>query len=294
MDMIDFKRYFLKHQLDALKNESYSVLLVNRIKEKTAFVYAKNADTESIINNFKQLTLYNNKNFDVYIKAENSCYYNIIVDDLTLEKARNLLNEYYVNYMIYSSNNNFQAVILLKKELFTKAQADFLVKFLNKKFGDPNFSGANHFFRLCGFNNKKQKNNDEIVKPVDYKNKIDEHTSLNKLFALAKQAEKKEVKKANFEVKTVNTEATLNSQKKAQAEKEVKAEIAFCKKTFKNLDWSAVDFRIAKRLYKKNFDANEIAQALTLFTDFENRHSNKNDYLNRTISKAITEINRQK
>lgn len=291
MDIIDFKRYFLKHQLDALKNESYAILLVDRTKEKTAFVYDKNADTESIINNFEQLTLYNNKNFDVYIKAENSCCYNIIVDDLTLEKARNLLNEYYVNYMIYSSYDNFQAVFLLKKELFTKEQADFLVKFLNKKFGDPNFSGANHFFRLAGFNNKKQKNNDEIVKPVDFKNKIDEQTSLNKLFALAKQAEKREVKKADFEIKTVTTETALNSKKREQAEKEVKAEIAFCKKTFKNLDWSAVDFRIAKRLYKKNFNAEEIAQALMLFTDFESRHSNKNDYLSRTISKAIIKIN---
>ena len=41
---------------------------------------------------------------------------------------------------------------------------------LNENFCDPNFSGANHFFRCFNFNNKKQKNNNELVKLVKFTN----------------------------------------------------------------------------------------------------------------------------
>lgn len=291
MDNIEFKKSFLNHQLEALKNDKFSILLVDRTKEKSAFVYNNSICINDINDSFDTLSSYNSKGFDIYIKSEEGDFFNIIIDDLTLDKAKLLLDEYYIDYMVYSSNDNFQAIINLSKTTFTKEQADFIVRTINKKYGDHNFSGANHYFRLCGFNNKKQKNDNEVVTPVSFKNKIDKQASINKLFAFSKQINNKA--KNDIEIDILTAE-TLNNSRKTKAANEVRAEISLCKKTFQDLDWSVVDYRIVKRLYKLNYKPNEIAEALILFTDFQNRHANPVDYLNRTITNAIQEIQEKK
>ncbi|HHW7523117.1 hypothetical protein [Mannheimia haemolytica] len=96
--------------------------------------------------------------------------------------------------------------------------------------------------------------------------------------------------KGKFEPLDLKIIDELGDDKAEIAKKEIKAEIALCKRMFKQLDWSAVDFRIVKRLYKKSFSANEIAVALVRFTDFEDRHYDSHDYLTRTIAKAIQDL----
>ena len=282
----DLKKGFLLHQLESLENNKFSLLLVDRKKDKAAFVYAKDFIIDDIVKSFTELEHYNNDSFDVYIKHEEGNFLNLVIDDLTQEKAKLLLEEYHIDYMLCSSNNNFQAIINLNKSLFTKEQADYIVKVINKRFGDEKFSGANHYFRLCGFNNKKSKNNNELVTPVHFDNKVDRQTSTNKLLAL--------VQNLNTNNTSVHTTkmftSSIDDRKKQIAEKEVKAEIALCKKIFHTLDWSVVDYRIVQRLYKLNYKPDEISEALILFTDFQDRHSNPVDYLNRTITNAINAL----
>lgn len=283
----DLKKGFLLHQLESLSNNKFSLLLVDRKKDKSAFVYAKDFSIDDIVKSFSELEHYNNDSFDVYIKNEEGNFFNLIIDDLTQEKAKLLLEEYHIDYMLCSSNNNFQAIINLNKSLFTKEQADYIVKVINKKFGDEKFSGANHYFRLCGFNNKKSKNNNELVTPVHFENKVDKQTSTNKLLALVQNIETS----IHTSVHTTKMLTSfLDDRKKQIAEKEVKAEIALCKKIFHTLDWSVVDYRIVQRLYKLNYKPDEISEALILFTDFQDRHSNPVDYLNRTITNAINAL----
>lgn len=285
----DLKKGFLLHQLESLNNNKFSLLLVDRKKDKSAFVYAKNFVIDDIVKSFTELEHYNNDSFDVYIKPEEGNFFNIVIDDLTQTKAKLLLEEYYIDYMLCSSSNNFQSIINLDKALFSKEQADYIVKVINKKFGDEKFSGANHYFRLCGFNNRKSKNNNELVTPVHFDNKIDKQTSVNKLLALVQNLNINS--DANTSVHTTKMPTSfLDDRKKQIAEKEVKAEIALCKKIFHTLDWSVIDFRIVQRLYKLNYKVDEIAEVLILFTDFQKRHSNHVDYLNRTITNAINAL----
>lgn len=287
MSNSDLKKGFLLHQLESLNNNKFSLLLVDRKKDKTAFVYAKDFSIEDIAKSFVELERYNNDSFDVYVKHEEGNFFNLVIDDLTQEKAKLLLEEYHIDYMLCSSNNNFQAIINLNKSLFTKEQADYIVKAINKKFGDEKFSGANHYFRLCGFNNRKSKNNNELVTPVHFDNKIDKQTSVNKLLALVQNI------KTGIHT-SVHTNKMLTSflddRKKQIAENAVKAEIALCKKIFNTLDYSVVDYRIVQRLYKLNYKPNEIAEALILFTDFKDRHADPEDYLKRTITNAINDL----
>lgn len=285
----DLKKGFLLHQLESLENNKFSLLLVDRKKDKSAFVYAKDFIIDDIVKSFTELEHYNNESFDVYIKHEEGNFFNIVIDDLTQEKAKLLLEEYYIDYMLCSSSNNFQSIINLDKSLFSKEQADYIVKVINKNFGDEKFSGANHYFRLCGFNNKKSKNNNELVTPVHFENKIDKQTSTNKLLALVQNLN---TNSNNTSVHTTKMFITsfLDDRKKQIAEKEVKAEIALCKKIFHTLDYSVVDYRIVQRLYKLNYKPDEIAEALILFTDFKDRHADPEDYLRRTITNAINKL----
>lgn len=281
--------------LNLLLNDCFSVLLVDRTQEKKAFnynIYNRTALTVAEIESDKcQKTLhyYNQqKAHDVYIKAESGGFYNLVIDDLTAEKARNLMNVLYIDLLINSSTNNYQAIININKQDFTKAEADFLVAYLNQEFGDPNFKGANHYFRYAGFYNKKQKNNNELVELLNVQNSQDKNNQI--LYF-------KEILKSNFkDLKNTNIKETNTAQQIAKAElteaekkamrREVMGEIALCRKMFKNLDWSAIDFRIVKRLLKKGYALEKIATALNLFTDYEDRHNDPNDYLIRTLHKA--------
>lgn len=285
----DLKKGFLLHQLESLSNNKFSLLLVDRKKDKAAFVYAKDFSIEDIAKSFVELEHYNNDSFDVYIKHEEGNFFNLVIDDLTQEKAKLLLEEYHIDYMLCSSSNNFQSIINLDKSLFSKEQADHIVKVINKKFGDEKFSGANHYFRLCGFNNRKSKNNNELVTPVHFDNKIDKQTSINKLLALVQNININ-TNSNNTSVHTTKMFTSLDDRKKRMAEREVKAEIALCKKIFHTLDWSVIDFRIVQRLYKLNYKPDEIAESLILFTDFQSRHANPIDYLNRTITNSINAL----
>ncbi|HHF7000977.1 TPA: DNA-primase RepB domain-containing protein [Haemophilus influenzae] len=289
MSNSDLKKGFLLHQLESLNNNKFSLLLVDRKKDKTAFVYAKDFSIDDIVKSFSELEHYNNDSFDVYVKHEEGNFFNLIIDDLTQEKAKLLLEEYHIDYMLCSSKNNFQSIINLDKARFSKEQADHIVKVINKKFGDEKFSGANHYFRLCGFNNKKSKNNNELVTPVHFENKVDKQTSTNKLLALVQNLNSNSNTNTSVHTTKMFT-SSIDDRKKRIAEKEVKAEIALCKKIFHTLDWSVVDYRIVQRLYKLNYKPDEISEALILFTDFQDRHSNPVDYLNRTITNAINAL----
>ena len=285
----DLKKGFLLHQLESLSNNKFSLLLVDRKKDKAAFVYAKDFSIDDIVKSFTELEHYNNESFDVYIKHEEGNFFNIVIDDLTQEKAKLLLEEYYIDYMLCSSSNNFQSIINLDKSLFSKEQADYIVKVINKKFGDEKFSGANHYFRLCGFNNKKSKNNNELVTPVHFDNKIDKQTSVNKLLALVQNLNINSNTNTSVHTNKMLT-SFLDDRKKQIAENAVKAEIVLCKKIFHTLDWSVIDYRIVKRLYKLNYKPDEIAEVLILFTDFKDRHADPEDYLRRTITNAINKL----
>lgn len=280
-------------QLELLSNSHYSVLLVDRTKEKTAFNYNLYGRTALTVEEVKKAvnTLHyynNNKSHDIYIKAELGDFYNLVIDDLTSETLIDLLSICSFNYVVKSSTGNYQAIINIKKTDFTKAQADYLVKFLNEKYGDPNFSGANHYFRLVSFHNKKAKNNNELVEFLPFKNIRTEEETIAYFKEVLKNFKDNSSKSfKSFENVSISFNfEELTEQEKKDTRREVMAEIALCKKMFKNLDFSAVDFRIVKRLFKKGYSKGKIATALTLFTDFQDRHNDPSDYLIRTINKA--------
>lgn len=278
----------MKTQLELLKNTHFSVLLVDRTKANSAFNYNIQSRTaltvEEVLAASKTLHYYNNiKAHDVYIKAEVGKFYNIVVDDLTKDKLEELLQVASADLVLLSSENNYQAIFNLEKSTYSKAQADFITKKLNERYGDAAFAGANHYFRLAGFYNKKQKNKNEKVELVSFTSKAQDNTVF---FADLLKDFKEKSSNASVNVDLIEFAELTEAQQKA-TRREVLAEIALCKKKFAYLDMSAVDFRIVKRLAKQHYTKAQIATAFELFTDYKNRHVNSADYLTRTINNAF-------
>lgn len=282
-----------KTQLDLLQNDLFSVLILNRTTEKaiTLNKFGRTSLTKEEILSFKSVLLNKNTaNNDIYIKAEAGSYFNLVIDDLTEENKNKLLEYIYCDLIIESSKNNFQAIINIEKNKFTTNEMNFVVKFLNENFGDPNFSGANHFFRCVSFNNKKAKNNNELVKLVKFTNTQTKQRTEQLFKNLIKLEYKKQEDNLKQEIRKEINSCTLSSEKEEKGKELIQKEQNFCIKKFKNLDFSAVDFRIVKRLFKNDFNAQEIATLFLKYNDFANRHANPTDYLNRTINKAILEV----
>lgn len=282
-----------KTQLDLLQNDLFSVLILNRTTEKaiTLNKFGRTSLSKEEILSFKSVLLNKNTaNNDIYIKAEAGSYFNLVVDDLTEENKNKLLEYIYCDLIIESSKNNYQAIINIEKNKFTTNEMNFVVKFLNENFGDPNFSGANHFFRCVSFNNKKQKNNNELVKLVKFTNTQTKERTVQLFKNLIELEYKKQEDNLKQEIRKEINSCTLSLEKEEKGKELIQKEQNFCIKKFKNLDFSAVDFRIVKRLFKNDFNTQEIATLFLKYSDFANRHANPNDYLNRTINKAILEV----
>ncbi|HDL4036619.1 TPA: DNA primase, partial [Mannheimia haemolytica] len=81
-----------------------------------------------------------------------------------------VLNTLQCDYVLFSSEDNYQVIINLKKADYPKNEANFITMTLNKKFGDAKFSGANHYLRCASFFNKKSTNNNEKSVLVDFTN----------------------------------------------------------------------------------------------------------------------------
>ncbi|MBE3830786.1 topoisomerase, partial [Vibrio parahaemolyticus] len=79
-------------------------------------------------------------------------------DDLTPETHKEMLaNGYSPNLVQESSRDNYQAIFRVPKSTDEKDReiANKVVVGLNKRYGDENFTGVSHPFRMAGFSNKK-------------------------------------------------------------------------------------------------------------------------------------------
>lgn len=284
----------LKKQLELLNNTLYSVLILDRTTEKATKLnkFGNTSLNKEDILNFRNVLLNKNKSgCDIYIKNEYGKFYNIVIDDLTKEKTKELLELINCDLIIKSSENNYQAIINIEKSLFNIEEINFITKYLNEAFGDLKFAGANHYFRLVSFNNKKAKNNNELVELIKFNNKKTKEETINLLKKFIEENKVLESKSnsTNKKASSVAQEEINNKAREEIAVELMNKELEFCKKRFKSLDFSAVDFRIVKRLYKNGFNENEIAYLFLKYNDFEVRHANPSDYLNRTINKAVAE-----
>lgn len=101
----------------------------------------------------------NAQNYDVYVTPidENKFYF--LVDDMTPESEKALLDAGYTPALVQeSSDNNKQAILICARNPSDKDEqthANKVIAGINKKYGDANLSAVIRPFRMAGFANKK-------------------------------------------------------------------------------------------------------------------------------------------
>jgi len=115
----------------------------------------------------------NAKGFDIYITPVDEHFHYILVDDMTIETLCEFKRRFKPSVVFESSKGNFQAVLIVEKNLESKLEAKKVHSFfigINKIYGDKGMKGGVvHAFRLAGFRNKKP-NKNFLVKMIDFSN----------------------------------------------------------------------------------------------------------------------------
>ncbi|MDF5114615.1 DNA-primase RepB domain-containing protein, partial [Vibrio parahaemolyticus] len=124
---------------------------------------------EEVKNNIPLLSKKNAEGRDIYITPITLDYHYIVVDDLTPETHKEMLaNGYSPNLVQESSRDNYQAIFRVPKTTDEKDReiANKVVVGLNKRYGDENFTGVSHPFRMAGFSNKKPTRNNFFTRLI--------------------------------------------------------------------------------------------------------------------------------
>lgn len=104
------------------------------------------------------LSAQNLKGRDIYLTPIDAAHHYLVVDDMTPDTLDAMTKNGWQPALVQeSSAGNRQAILKVPRIDGPNEQsvANALVVSLNREYGDPNFSGAVHPFRMAGFANKK-------------------------------------------------------------------------------------------------------------------------------------------
>lgn len=164
---IEAKRRAWDAQHGALQSPGYRLTLMSRAEGLSSFNVGKDRganggekiyDAGEVRALIPYLSAHNSRGRDIYLTPIDPNHHYLVVDDMTVQSEADMLAAGYKPALIQeSSAGNRQAILKLPKASGRDEQkaANAVVVDLNRRYGDPNFSGAIHPFRLAGFSNKK-------------------------------------------------------------------------------------------------------------------------------------------
>ncbi|NUF50689.1 DNA-primase RepB domain-containing protein [Gilliamella sp. ESL0250] len=289
-------------QIDTLLAQTYRITTINR---------TNNCVNTKIYNSseIKEFKIYNelynlNKNgSDIYITPLSDYYYYLVIDDIKTEEAVDEIKMEFGKPILHleTSEKNYQFIYIVSKKEANQKLANFFVKAMNKKYGDPNFSGAVHAFRVAGFRNKKEGRNDFLVKAIE-KDDI-----RFKVFNFLKIMHRNEyihncIKNPDIlhttNNNTNNNDIEINEIKQVDINGEEYLEISrffnkeknrfigLAKKQKWVLDDSVIDFNAIKNTLNKYAEYRNICAAVL----DDNKREHTEDYTIRTINKALEKL----
>lgn len=164
---IEAKRRAWDAQHGALQSPAYRLTLKSRVdglssfnvgKERGVDGTEKTYDAAEVRALIPYLSAHNVRGRDIYLTPMDPDHHYMVVDDMTPTALEDFLAAGYAPALVQeSSDGNRQAVLKVKKEQGRDEQkaGNAVVVDLNRRFGDPAFSGVIHPFRMAGFSNKK-------------------------------------------------------------------------------------------------------------------------------------------
>jgi hypothetical protein len=247
----------------------------------------------------------NAQGYDVYITPISEDRHFIVVDDLTPAGYADMLKAGIRPAIVQkSSENNKQAIIIIDKESGADEQklANQIVTRLNKKWGDPKFSGVVHPFRLVGFSNKKDRKNNYITTL-----ELSTHRKCNKVSAgMQKLRDDERLKKQEADRLKINEEADKERSRRLSKiddvgritddtvelayRREVRKTVGLAQKKGWPLDWSRIDFAATKALLIAGYRGDLVAKAIIEASPgLADRHKDAAKYASDTVNNASTD-----
>ncbi|HCG9474658.1 TPA: relaxase/mobilization nuclease domain-containing protein [Vibrio parahaemolyticus] len=306
------KQQLWQQQAEALQADKYRITLIGRQGQKP-WVLGKQKDgtekfysVEEVKNNIPLLSKKNAEGRDIYITPITLDYHYIVVDDLTPETHKEMLaNGYSPNLVQESSRDNYQAIFRVPKTTDEKDReiANKVVVGLNKRYGDENFTGVSHPFRMAGFSNKKPTRNNFFTRLIS-----SSANACQRVITLLKQELDKVIKERE-EAKQAYQNAKVQQPKQISLEEERLRKIASVDATTKtadavfmrhwskwhglakskgwSIDYSRIDFAATIDMIKGGYNDEEILIAIVNSSpSVVDRKNDVQDYTRRTLEKA--------
>lgn len=234
---------------------------------------------------------------NVYITPIDPAHHYLVVDDMTPASLEALEAEGFRPALVQeTSPGSLQAVLKVPRAGDGEQQAaNMVVAGLNRRYGDPRFSGAIHPFRLAGFANKKPGKGSPFTRILRALGGLCVRTGelLAQARAQLAAAAKARVMppKASGSIPAapsgdplVGAEAEAAGMRHDALRAQVESLVA--EKGWE-LDPSAIDFRVAKGMLEEGFARDEIASALAARSPgIRERHRDLEGYLERTLAAA--------
>lgn len=292
-----------KKQHNALQAPLYRLTLKAAMPEHLkAFNLGENKDTpetfysyEQILGKLSFLSKKNAEGYDIYLTPINKNKHYFLVDDMTPESEKALLDAGYTPALVQeSSDNNKQAILICARnpdDPDEQTHANEVTAGINKKYGDANLSAVIRPFRMAGFANKKVGKGSPFTRIVQAANVFCAKTFglLQHVKALAaKETERKEtplserIKKTTtvifndvinlddggLEFDRLRTAAIQNAQKRGLV-----------------VDESVADYQAAKSMLYEGYSGLDVEIAIMLHPATARKNDGA-DYARRTVKNA--------
>lgn len=242
-----------------------------------------------------KLSRENARGFDVYVTPVDPEHHYIVVDDMRADTMKQFLADGFKPCLVQeSSHDNWQSIIKIPKVYGEQSPANTLVSDLNRVYGDPNFSGVVHPFRLAGFSNKKPGKGDPFTKVREAVNRICDKAAgmFQAIKDRLEKASQKTIERYDRERQILVAHSAkgtprdaLDAFRRAYARNTGLAESQGWVVDASRVDWaSTID------MLKAGYSPGETANAmLAASPEILDRHNDPKDYAERTVSNALSE-----
>ena len=304
-----------QQQHEALQALRYRITLKGRREGLVDWNLGKNADApetlwtpEQVAEKLRFLSKKNAEGYDIYLTPMDSNKHFFLVDDMTPDSEKALLDNGYKPALIQeSSAGNRQAVLVCARDesdKYEQKHANKVLQGINQRYGDAKLSGVIRPFRMAGFANKKQGKGSPFTRIVRAVNRF-----CDKTFSLLQQVKEiaKREREAAAQAKAeamMQRELAASAQQREvfstdrsmlddQGEKFDQLRHRALDSTRKNgqpLDESRADFVAARWMLQSGYTAADVEIAI-MQNPATARKNNAVDYAERTVAAAENAVN---
>jgi len=296
-----------EEQSRALGAQRYRITCVPRIEGRGTWVVGKKGDTEEfytaeqVMDMIEMLSAKNAQGYDIYVTPIDPTKHYFLLDDLKKDQVDEILNsDLGPSLVMESSKDNYQVLFVCerRKEGANDDMEDEATKqvldTLKKRYGADQNVSLTQPFRMAGFNNKKQSRNNFIVKihywsqqmSAKIREMVDE---VKKTVQVVRQKQYEKATETRRPSKTEPSKAAFDDFKKLWRKYRDLAYVKVKSGDWEKIDLSIIDFRVACDMLRKGYDAEEVSLCLYYSPKLEQRHADVDDYVKRTVKRAILE-----